>query len=43
MEEAPVGMVVSLLIVASGLILAGLYAGDIVQRVVNLAIPESIV
>lgn len=43
MDEAPVSMVVPLLIVAATLILVGLFTGDIVNQVIQFAIPESLV
>jgi len=43
MDEAPVSMVVPLLIVAVILILVGLYTGDIVNHVIQFAIPETMV
>jgi multicomponent Na+:H+ antiporter subunit D len=42
-NEAPVSMVVPLLIVAAILILVGLYTGDIVNHVIRFAIPEAMV
>jgi multicomponent Na+:H+ antiporter subunit D len=42
-NEAPVSMVVPLLIVATILILVGLYTGDIVNHVIRFAIPEAMV
>jgi multicomponent Na+:H+ antiporter subunit D len=41
-EEAPPSMVVTVLIVAAGLIAVGLYTGDIVNHVVEAAIPKNI-
>jgi len=43
MDEAPVSMVVPLLIVAAILILVGLYTGVIVNQVIQFAIPASLV
>ena len=43
MDEAPVSMVVPLLIVAAILIVVGLYTGDIVNHVIQFAIPETMV
>ncbi|KPK25881.1 MAG: NADH dehydrogenase, partial [Nitrospira bacterium SG8_3] len=43
MAEAPLTMLVPLFIVAVGLILVGLYTGDIVNNVIEFAIPKSIV
>ena len=43
MDEAPVSMVVPLLIVAAILIVVGLYTGDIVNHVIQFAIPEAMV
>jgi multicomponent Na+:H+ antiporter subunit D len=43
MDEAPLTMLVPLFIVAAGLILVGLYTGDIVNRIIELAIPNGIV
>ncbi|RLC22229.1 MAG: hypothetical protein DRH56_08900 [Deltaproteobacteria bacterium] len=42
MAEAPLAMVVPLLLVAAGLVLVGLYTGDIVVHVVNPSIPKAI-
>jgi multicomponent Na+:H+ antiporter subunit D len=41
-DEAPVTMLVPLLVVAAGLILVGLYTGDIVNYVVQFAIPKDL-
>ena len=41
-NEAPVSMLVSLLVVAAGLILLGLYSGDLVTRFIEFAIPAQI-
>ena len=43
MQEAPLAMLVPLYIVAVGLILVGIYTGDIVEQVIRFAIPEGIV
>jgi multicomponent Na+:H+ antiporter subunit D len=43
MQEAPVSMLVPLYIVAAGLILLGIYTGDIVEQVIRFALPEGIV
>jgi multicomponent Na+:H+ antiporter subunit D len=43
MDEAPVSMVVPLLVVAAILILVGLYTGDIVNHVIRFAIPDAMV
>lgn len=43
MKDAPWGMVVPLLIVAGGLIVLGLYSGDIVTHIIDFAIPANIV
>jgi multicomponent Na+:H+ antiporter subunit D len=43
MAEAPLTMLVPLFIVAAGLILVGLYTGDIVNNIIEFAIPKSIV
>jgi len=42
-NEAPLTMVVPLLIVAAGLVLVGIYTGDIVTHIIRFAIPVSIV
>lgn len=42
-NDAPWGMVVPLLAVAAGLIVLGLYSGDLVTRIIDLAIPATIV
>ena len=41
--EAPAGMVATLLVAAAGLIALGLFTGDIVNRVIDLAIPANII
>ena len=41
-SEAPVGMLVSVLLVAAGLIVLGIYTGDIVTKIIQFAIPEGI-
>ncbi len=41
-NEAPVGMLVSLLLVAAGLVVVGLYTGDIVTMIIQFAIPKGI-
>jgi multicomponent Na+:H+ antiporter subunit D len=43
MAEAPLTMLVPLLIVAAGLVLVGIYTGDIVNRIIQFAIPEALV
>jgi len=43
MAEAPLSMLVPLFIVAAGLILVGLYTGDIVNKIIEFAIPQGIV
>ena len=43
MQEAPLSMLVPLYIVAAGLVLLGIYTGDIVEQVIRFAIPEGIV
>jgi multicomponent Na+:H+ antiporter subunit D len=43
MEEAPISMLVPLLIVALGLVAVGVYTGDIVSLIIQHAIPEGIV
>jgi multicomponent Na+:H+ antiporter subunit D len=42
-REAPLSMLVPLLIVALGLILIGFSSGDIVNRIIRFAIPEGLV
>jgi multicomponent Na+:H+ antiporter subunit D len=42
MAEAPLGILVPLMIAAAGLILAGLYTGQIVSRIIDPAIPPGI-
>jgi len=42
-HEAPLGMLLSLLAVAAGLIVLGLYTGDIVTRIIQWAVPEGMV
>jgi len=43
MDEAPLTMLVPLLIVAAILILVGIYTGDIVNHIIKFAIPESLI
>jgi multicomponent Na+:H+ antiporter subunit D len=43
MGEAPLTMLVPLLIVAAGLVLVGLYTSDIVDHIIRFAIPKGIV
>jgi multicomponent Na+:H+ antiporter subunit D len=43
MAEAPLTMLVPLLIVAAGLVVVGLYTGDIVNHIIQFAIPKGIV
>ncbi|MBK5099622.1 MAG: monovalent cation/H+ antiporter subunit D family protein [Desulfobacteraceae bacterium] len=43
MAEAPLTMLVPLLIVAAGLVVVGLYTGDIVNNIIQFAIPKGIV
>jgi multicomponent Na+:H+ antiporter subunit D len=43
MVEAPISMVVPLLIVAAGLVAVGIFTGDIVTHIIEHAIPEGIV
>jgi multicomponent Na+:H+ antiporter subunit D len=43
MDEAPLSMLVPLLIVAAGLVVVGLYTGDIVEHIVHFAIPKGLV
>jgi multicomponent Na+:H+ antiporter subunit D len=43
MAEAPLSMLVPLFIVAAGLIVVGLYTGDIVNKIIEFAIPKGIV
>ncbi|WP_461210566.1 complex I subunit 5 family protein [Desulfocurvus sp. DL9XJH121] len=42
-NDAPWGMVVPLLAVAAGLVVLGLYSGDLVTKIIDLAIPATIV
>ncbi|MGD8984139.1 MAG: monovalent cation/H+ antiporter subunit D family protein [Desulfobacteraceae bacterium] len=42
MAEAPLTMLVPLLIVAAGLVLVGIYTGDIVNQIIQFAIPEAL-
>ena len=42
-DEAPLTMLVPLLIVAAGLVLVGVYTGDIVEHIIQFAIPKGIV
>jgi len=42
-DEAPLSMLVPLIIVAAGLVVAGMYTGDIVTRIIDFAIPAGIV
>jgi multicomponent Na+:H+ antiporter subunit D len=43
MNEAPLSMVLPLLILAAGLVVVGLYAGDIVDHIIRFAIPKGLV
>lgn len=43
MAEAPLTMLVPLYIVAAGLVLVGLYTGDIVNYVIDFAIPKGLI
>jgi multicomponent Na+:H+ antiporter subunit D len=43
MDEAPISMLVPLLIVTAGLVIVGLYTGDIVDHIIQFAIPKAIV
>ena len=43
MNEAPLSMVLPLLVVAAGLILVGLYTGDIVDYIIRFAIPKGLI
>jgi multicomponent Na+:H+ antiporter subunit D len=42
-DEAPLSMLVPLIIVAAGLVVVGMYTGDIVTRIIDFAIPAGIV
>jgi multicomponent Na+:H+ antiporter subunit D len=42
MDEAPLSMLVPLFIVAAGLVVVGLYTGDIVNHIIEFAIPKAI-
>ena len=42
-DEAPLTMLVPLLIVAAGLVLLGIYTGDIVENIIKFAIPKGLV
>jgi len=42
-DEAPLSMLIPLLITAAGLVVVGLYTGDIVAQIVQFAIPKSII
>ena len=41
-DEAPLSMLVPLLAVAAGLVVVGMYTGDIVARIIQFAIPKGI-
>jgi multicomponent Na+:H+ antiporter subunit D len=41
-DEAPLSMLVPLIIVAAGLVVVGMYTGDIVTRIIDFAIPAGI-
>lgn len=41
-SEAPVGMLIPVLLVAAGLIVLGIFTGDIVSMIIQFAIPEGI-
>jgi hypothetical protein len=43
MAEAPLSMLVPLYVVAAGLILVGLYTGNIVNHIIRFVIPRSFV
>jgi multicomponent Na+:H+ antiporter subunit D len=43
MNEAPLSMVLPLLILAAGLVVVGLYTGDIVDHIIQFAIPKGFV
>jgi multicomponent Na+:H+ antiporter subunit D len=43
MDEAPLTMLVPLLIVAAGLVLVGLYTSDIINHIIEFAIPKGFV
>ena len=43
MDEAPLGMLVPLLLVAAGLAVMGLYTDDIVTYVIRFALPAGVV
>ena len=43
MDEAPITMLVPLLIVTAGLVIVGLYTGDIVDHIIRFAIPKALV
>jgi multicomponent Na+:H+ antiporter subunit D len=43
MAEAPLTMLAPLMIVAAGLVLVGIYTGDIVNQIIQFAIPEGLV
>jgi multicomponent Na+:H+ antiporter subunit D len=42
MAEAPLTMLVPLMIVAAGLVLVGIYTGDIVDKIIQFAIPKGL-
>ena len=42
LAEAPLSMLVPLMIVAAGLVLVGIYTGDIVDQIIQFAIPEAL-
>lgn len=42
-REAPLGMVAAMLVVAVGLVVLGFYSGDIVTRIIDVAIPSQII
>jgi len=42
-DEAPLSMLVPLIIVAAGLVVVGMYTGDIVTRIIDFSIPAGIV
>jgi len=42
-DEAPLSMLVPLIIVAAGLVVVGMYTGDIVTRIIDFSIPAEIV
>jgi multicomponent Na+:H+ antiporter subunit D len=42
-QEAPLGMLATMVVVALGLVVLGFYSGDIVTQIIDFAIPSQII